>query len=75
MIRNLKTALEQSSLSQAEYAMAEKDYIMGTITISELGIAKGKQVKSIQQLSKINSELKNSILQLEILSCTKILNQ
>jgi len=75
MINNLKTAIEQYSLSQAEYDMAEKDYIMGTITISELGIAKGKQVQAVQQLAKIRSELKNSILQLEILSCTKILNK
>ncbi len=75
MLNNLKSAIEQYALSQAQYEMAEKDYIMGSINISALGIAKGQQVMAIQQIGKIKSELKTAILKLEIISCTKLLDK
>ncbi len=75
MLSNLKSAIEQYSLSQAQYEMAEKDYIMGSINISALGIAKGQQVMAIQQIGKIKSELKVAILKLEIISYTKLLDR
>ncbi|MEA5006390.1 hypothetical protein SDC9_161704 [bioreactor metagenome] len=75
MLNNLKSAIEQYALSQAQYEMAEKDYIMGSINISALGIAKGQQVMAIQQIGKIKSELKVAILKLEIISCTKLLDK
>lgn len=75
MLINLKSAIDNYSLAKTAYQMAEKDYIMGAITLSELSIANSQQSIALQQLGKIRGELKMAILKLEILSCTKLFDR
>lgn len=75
MLINLKSAIENYALAKTSYQMAEKDYIMGAITVSELSIANSQQAMALQQVGKIRGELKTAILKLEILSCTKLFDR
>jgi len=75
MIGVLKTVVEQATLSNAQFAIAEKDYIMGKTNAQDLNNAKGMQVQSLMQLERAKAELNSSVLQLEILSNTKIINK
>lgn len=72
MLINLKSAIENYSMLKMTYETAEKDYIMGALTMSELSVISSQKSIAIQQVSKIRGELKTAILKLEILSCTKL---
>ncbi|MPN42006.1 hypothetical protein SDC9_189562 [bioreactor metagenome] len=75
MLINLKGAIENYSLLKMTYETAEKDYIMGALTMSELSIISTQKSIAVQQASKIRGELKTAILKLEILSCTKLFDK
>lgn len=73
MLSVLKNLIEQSNLGNAQFEIAQKDYIAGNITAQALNISKNQQVQANMELARIKSELYRSILQLEILSNTKII--
>lgn len=75
MLNTISLVIEQNLLAQAQYDVAQKDYIMGKINAQELNSAKGTEVQSKIQLERVRSELNTSLMKLEILSNTKILNK
>lgn len=75
LLNNLKYLIETFTLSDANYRDLEKEYIMGSITAHTLSVAKGQQVQAFTQLERLKAELNMSILKLEILSNTKIVNR
>lgn len=75
MSNNLKYAIEMFSLADAQYVVAQKDYIIGSTTAQGLNNAKGQQVQAFLQLERIKAELTSSILKLEVLSGVKIINR
>jgi len=75
MLSVLKVVIEQSALSDAQFSIAQKDYMIGAINAQGLNSAKGSQVQAFMQLENVRSELNTAILKLEILSNTKIINK
>lgn len=75
ILNYLKPMVEQSTLSDAQYEIAQKDFIVGAITTQSLNTAKGIQVQAFMQMEKVKAELNTVLLQLEILSKTKIINK
>lgn len=75
ILNNLKLYVELATLANAQFETAQKDFIMGTISIQALNVAKNSQVLSLTQLEQFKSTLNSSIVQLEIISNTKILNK
>ncbi len=73
MSNNLKYAVELFSVSDAQYELAQKDYILGTITAQGLNVAKSQQVTALLQLERVKAELNSAILRLEIMSGVKII--
>ncbi len=74
MINSYKPLLEQVLLSDEQFNQNQNDYIYGKISIHELNVAKGLQVQARLQLERLISELKSSVMKLEIISNTTILN-
>ena len=64
-----------ATMSNAQYEAAQKDFIMGKISLQELSVSKNAQVYSVTQYEQFKATLNSSIIQLEILSNTKILNR
>ncbi len=75
ILTNLKLYTEMATMANAQYEAAQKDFIMGTISLQALSVAKNAQVLSITQLEQYKTTLTSSIVQLEILSNTKILKR
>ena len=75
ILSNLKLYVEMAAISEAQFQVAQKDFIMGAISIQALNVAKNSQVLSASQLEQFKSTLTSSIMQLEIISSTKILNK
>ena len=75
ILNNLKLYIEVATMANAQYESAQKDFIMGTISLQALSVAKNAQVLSLTQLEQYKSTLTSSIVQLEIISSTKILNR
>lgn len=75
ILNNLKLFIEVATISNAQYESAQKDFIMGAISLQALSVAKNAQVLSLTQLEQYKSTLTSSIVQLEIISNTKILNK
>lgn len=73
MFSVLNNLIEQSNLGNAQFKIAQSDYVSGNITAQALNISKNQQVQANMELARIKSELYRSIMQLEILSNTKIL--
>ena len=75
ILNNLKLYAEMATMSNAQYEAAQKDFIMGKISLQELSVSKNAQVYSVTQYEQFKATLNSSIIQLEILSNTKILNR
>lgn len=75
ILNNLKLFIEVATMANAQYEAAQKDFIMGSISLQALSVAKNAQVLSLTQLEQYKSTLTSSIVQLEIISNTKILNR
>jgi len=73
-LNTLRIVVEQSVIADAQYEIATKDYIGNAITAQALTTAKSLQVQSHIQMEELKSALKISLLQLEILSNKKLLN-
>ena len=73
-LNTLKIVVEQSVIADAQYEIAKNDYIGNAITAHTLTTAKSLQVQSHIQMEELKAALKTSLLQLEILSNRKLLN-
>ena len=75
ILTNLKLYTEMATMANAQFEAAQKDFIMGKISLQELSVSKNAQVYSVTQYEQFKATLNSSIIQLEILSNTKILNR
>jgi len=71
---HLKRVVELATLSDAQYNVAQNEYIMGTSTAMTLSTAKSMQVQTFVQMETLKAELKANLLQLEIITNIKIVN-
>ncbi len=69
----LKIKIEALTIADAQYKDSENDFINGKITSTELNNRKSYQVSAYTDYQQTKSALKNELLQLEVLSKTKIL--
>ncbi|MEL7588109.1 MAG: TolC family protein [Prolixibacteraceae bacterium] len=70
----LKIKIEALILANAQYRIAENNFINGTMTSQELNNQKSFQVSAYADYEQTRSSLNKALLQLEVLSKTKILN-
>jgi outer membrane protein TolC len=75
MLNSLTYANEHFQLVDKQYEVAQKDYAIGAMTGQTLGVIKGSQVQAYMQLERIKAELNASLLKLEILSNTKLIER
>lgn len=75
MLNNIKYVNEEFVVASNHYEDAQREYIIGKMTSQNLNVAKTAQVKAKMQLEQVMSMLNSSIMKLEILSNTKILNR
>ncbi len=70
----IKPLLEDYTISSAQYAVSEIDFIKGKLTIQELNKQKTIVAKSRADMERNKMSLLKNILKLEILSNTKIIS-
>lgn len=70
----IKPLLEDYSLSSAQYAVSEVDFVKGKLSIQELNKQKTILAKSRSDLEKNKMSLLKNVLKLEVLSNTKIIS-
>jgi len=75
LIAVLKTKNEALIFANTQYGLAESDFISGRIDAQELGEQKNNLANTLNDYEQTRASLKNAILQLEILSKTKILSK
>jgi outer membrane protein TolC len=71
----LKAKIEALAFASAQYKIAESDFINGKIDSRELSQQKSNQMNILSDYEETRASLNKSILQLEVLSKTKILNK
>lgn len=71
----LKVKGEAMIIAQAQYKVAESDFINGKISPADLSARKGVETDAKVNYEQAKSELSMALLQLEILSKTEILNK
>ncbi len=72
-INILRLRSEALELAKLQYEIAEKDFINGLITSSELSIDKQRQSTALENLENSRFELTRSVMILELISNTKII--
>lgn len=75
MSNSLRYAVELFSVSDAQYQLAQKDYVLGVITAQGLNVAKAQQVTALLQVERVKAELNSAILKMEIMSGVAIINK
>lgn len=71
----LRLKAESLSFSNAQFELAQQDFLNGNIDAGELGQIKTIQMNAHESYEQTRSELNRALLQLEILAKTKILNR
>lgn len=71
----LKLKLEALAFSNAQYRIAEQDFLNGKIEAGDLSQIKSMQTDALETYENTRAELNKALLQLEILSKTKIINR
>jgi len=71
----LRLKAESLSFSNAQFALAQQNFLNGNIEAGELSQIKRIQMDALESYEQTRSELNKAILQLEVLSKTKILNR
>jgi len=71
----LKIKIEALTLANAQYSLAESDFINSKITATELNSQKVFQVSAYVDYEETRATLNKAILQLEVLSKTEIINK
>lgn len=75
MMNNLRYSVELFSMADGQFQMAQKDYVLGTITAQALSTSKSQQVNALTQLERVKSELISAVFKLEVLSGIEIINR
>lgn len=71
----LRLKAESLSFAKAQSDLAQNDFVNGNIEMGDLSQIKSIQMNALESYEQTRSELNKSLLQLEILSKTKILNR
>lgn len=71
----LKLKTESLTFANAQYMEAEQDFLNGRLTAVELSVIKSRQMNALETYEDTKAELNKALLQLEVLSKTKILNR
>lgn len=71
----IKSRIEALTLSEAQYKINENDFRNGLIDVSLLNRSKGIQTTAIEDYENTKAELNAALLQLEVLSKTKIIGE
>lgn len=71
----LKVKAEAMVIAQAQFKVAESDFVNGKITPADLSARKGVETDAKVNYEQAKAELSMALLQLEILSNTEILNK
>jgi len=71
----LRLKAESLSFANAQFDLARQNFINGNIQAGELSQMKSIQMNALESYEQTKSELNSALLQLEILSKTKILNR
>lgn len=70
----LKLKTESLTFANAQYMEAEQDFLNGRLSAVELSVIKSRQMSALETYEDTKAELNKALLQLEVLSKTKILN-
>lgn len=71
----LKLKAESLSFANSQFELAQQDFLNGNIKAGELSQTKSVQMNALESYEQTRSELNRALLQLEVLSRTKILNR
>lgn len=71
----LKLKAESLSFANSQFELAQQDFLNGNIKAGELSQFKSIQMNALESYEQTRSELNRALLQLEVLSRTKILNR
>lgn len=71
----LKLKAESLSFANAQFELAQQDFLNGKVEAGELRQIKSIQMNALESYEQTRSELNRALLQLEVLSKTKILNR
>lgn len=71
----LKLKAETLAFANAQFKLAQQDFINGNIEAGELSQIKAMQMDALETYENTRAELNKALLQLEVLSKTKILNR
>lgn len=71
----LRLKAESLTFANAQFELAEQDFLNGNIKAGDLGQVKSMQMSVLESYEQTRSELNRALLQLEVLSKTKILNR
>ncbi|MPN13912.1 hypothetical protein SDC9_161238 [bioreactor metagenome] len=71
----LKLKAESLSFANTQFELAQQDFLNGNIRAGELSQIKSIQTDALETYENTRAELNKALLQLEILSKTKILNR
>ena len=71
----LKLRSEALELAKLQYNIAEKDFINGMITSGNLSVEKERQSNALEAFENSRFELTKSIMILEVISHTPIINK
>ena len=71
----LRLKAEALSFANTHFELTQRKFINGNTDTSELNTIKALQMDALESYEQTRSELNKALLQLEILSKTKILNR
>lgn len=71
----LRLKAESLSFANTQFDLARQEFLYGNISSGELSQIKSNQMSALESYEQTRSELNKALLQLEILSKTKILNR
>lgn len=71
----LRVQIEALTFAQAQYKVAESDFINGKIDATELNRLKGYHVNAAVDYEQTRAELTNALLRLEVLTKTEIISK
>lgn len=71
----LKLKVEALSFANAQFELAQRDFLNGNIQAGELSQVKTMQMDALETYEQTRAELNRALLQLEVLAKTKIINR
>ena len=71
----LRLKAESLSFANTQFELAQQDFLNGNMQAGDLGQVKTMQMNALESYEQTKAELNKALLQLEVLSKTKILNR